>query len=409
MDTTTKDASAESAAPPISERTLSEFLDCAIGQSRIDLDSKLTIGIEHEVFLDVLGEPCSHDKSQALFKALVARGWQISSVEDFEAGAYISSINPPHDTRTQLKYEHHPYLVEVAFDFTDNLFDLESQVSRTLCEIEEEASNVGVTVSSTPFCSVGPDHPSTRSESALAQSLRAYRRALLEKQGRTVSPELDNFSAVIAATQVHIGGLEWWISPTLIPALYSLEATLLGCSYLCCNLSGPPEYAAAKRWAGYAETLRGCPLVGFPDLNEWTRASWIAALTCTPTINGAAFDSARDFFVSVRDLQIVRPRIFGTLEFRGDPAQGSVPGILAMAAIRLACCIGARNGYCVPGSFREHRDAWWGYVSGRSANLPNTEAAELIGRAIGWLRVRGKGEEQFLKPLVAAVRRLRGH
>jgi hypothetical protein len=414
MDTTTKDAPIDPPfsldrvlqGPPsidartlmVQERDLSDFLARITGRFPIHSDSELTIGIEHEMFLNVGAEPCSHANSQSLFEALILRGWQVSSMEDFGTGPFIASIVPPYDAGTHLKFEHHPYLIEVAFDFSNDLFELESRITRTLSEIEVAAMTVGITISSSPFCCVGPDHPATRSEAALAKALRAYRQELLRKQGREVSPSLDNFSAVIAATQVQIGGLEWWTEPTLIPALYSLEPTLLGCSYICCDLSESPERSAARRWSGYAETLRGCPLVGFPDLEQWTQSSWINALTRTPTL-GARFESAEAFLVSVRDLQIIRPRVFGTLEFRSDPAQSSVNGILAIAATRLACCVGVRHGYAIPGSFTTHRTSWWAAISGQDGTLPYTKASGLLERARQWLQSRGKGEETFLAPL----------
>jgi hypothetical protein len=389
---------------PISEHDLNVFLSHTVGRLPVRSDRDLTVGVEHEMFLNVGAEPCSHDDSQALFETLIARGWQVAEVANMGGGPYVASLSAHYDPSTQLKYEHHPNLIEVAFNFRDSLLDLESLVSRTLAELAEAAHTVGVTISSSPFCCVGPGHPATRSETPLANALRAYRRELLTRQGRAVTPDLDNFSAVIAATQVQIGGLEWWSSPTLIAALYSLESALLGCSYLCCEMSEPPEHAAAKRWIGYFETLRGCPLVGFPDLEDWTRASWISALTRTPTMNGTTFESTGDFFISVRDLQIIRPRVFGTLEFRGDPAQGSVAGIIAMAAIRLACCIGARRGYSAHGSFQEHRNLWWSHVTRQSPSLPRTEAVDLITRSHSWLQEREKGEERFLDPLVQAIR-----
>ena len=384
---------------PIVERSLSAFLERTVGLIPVKPDSELTVGVEHEMFLNVGERPCSHDESQNLFKALTRTGWQVTSIEDFGFGPDIASLTPAYDSHTYLKYEQHPYLIELAFDFRSNLFDLETLIIQVLTDLNVAARSIGLSISASPFCCVSPDHPATRSEAALQKSLRAYRRELLEKQGRPVDPTLDNFSAVIAATQVQVGGLEWWTDHRLINALYSYEVPLLGASYLCCALNEPAENAAARRWSGYAETLRGLPLVGFPNLDQWTNSSWIDALIRTPTINRIAIERPEDFFVSVRDLQIIRPRVFGTLEFRGDPAQASVEGILAMAAIRLGCRIGARHGYYLPGSFQAHRTNWWHHVSGESIVLPYADAAGLVERAISWLQARAKGEEKFLDPI----------
>ncbi len=157
-----------------------------------------------------------------------------------------------------------------------------------------------------------------------------------------------------------------------------------------------------RRWHGYRDMLEGFPLVQFQSLDRWDRGTWISSLLRSPCI-GDQKGAPWQFMGDVRDLQIIRPRTFGTLEFRADPAQGSVSAILAIAALRLACCAAAVAGQSRPGSFRRHCRDWWNRINNQLSQSRSQEPVQLLSSAHGWLEARGFGEERYLAPLRAAL------
>jgi hypothetical protein len=380
---------------------LDTYLSGALPAQSADVP-EYTVGIEHEFFIEKDGLPASSTIAHELFETLIGRGWQVRRLSHYDGTAVPICIVPPGHTKTVLKYEHYPNLIEIAFDWRENLYQLNDLVLDVMKQVTAGCREVGLDLRMSPFCCVGADHPATWRTSHLAESLRSYRHDLLLQQGRHPTPKLLNFSAVIASTQVHVGGLAWWTKPQIIAALYSYETTILGLSYLLTNSQGTPEDSVVRRWKGYRDVLEGIPLVGFPQLEQWNKTGWLDALRRSPNI---LFDGQNpaDFLEAVRDLQIIRPRTYGTLEFRADPAQGSVAAIMAMAALRLACAIGATKGAQLAGNFAQHREDWWSHAIGQRPSLPYEAGIRLLDQAAEWLGLRRKGEQDLLAPLRVAV------
>ncbi len=178
--------------------------------------SPWTIGIEHEFFLESDGFPAPQKQSQSMFEGLLDRGWKEQTREDFGQGDILAAVTPPYCPQTVLKYEHHPYLLEVAFHFDSSLERLEELVAAVFRDIDDIAAAVGVDICHRPFCSVEADHPLTMGQSPMSLALRDYRQRLLESQGKVGRPALLNFSSVIAATQIHIGGTRLVVGPEVL-------------------------------------------------------------------------------------------------------------------------------------------------------------------------------------------------
>jgi hypothetical protein len=377
---------------------LEAFLDSSFEPGRLHY-RPLTVGVEHEFFIERAGLPVKPSQSLQFFDALRAIGWTGPRAVPQES----MELHPSFSPRTVIKYEHYPYLVEVAFDYFSNLHELAEVVEQVFCDLDRAGSGSNIDVCHRPFCSVAGDHPSTLAISDRARSLLDYREALLSAHGRTVPLELLNFSAVIAATQIHVGGIDWWSETGTIERLYSFEPDILALAYRNCYLQDVAVNPICRRWRGYRAVLGNLPLVGFPDLRGWCRESWIDALLCSPCLESPISEPG-EFLQQVRDLQIIRPRLFGTLEFRADPAQNSARSILALAALRLAVSIAAASGIQVPGSMSEHRTRWWSMADDK-ATIP--EKIDGLGtplrQAGSWLSQRGMGEERYLTTLLDAL------
>jgi hypothetical protein len=208
---------------------------------------------------------------------------------------------------------------------------------------------------------------------------------------------------------VHIGNTQWWERPYLVEWLYAREPEILT---FYADSSGADTFlknqALFKRWEGYADVFAGYPLVGYPRMERWNMDSWIKALFESPLAAGPEkewagkslselevnpFSDWGDFFDSVRDLQIIRPKLFGTLEFRADPTQSDLAGVLNSAALRLGLCAYGISHSGLKSNFCDSQTLWWDIVR-RSKPAEIKSALTLAEQG---LQMRGKGEETYLK------------
>lgn len=373
----------------------------------------LTIGVEQEFFLvrdD--GAPVSHVESQAFLESIAGlSGWVGQRVEATPVGLMIDQVlrRAPSGRDTVLKFDHHPHLLEVAFDWAHTVGELEVHI-REVCEsLDAIAGELSLRCAWTAFASVPTSDPRLVSPLSTFEQLRHYRARLFELRGATPEAAACNYAAGIAATQVHVGGLPWWRRPELVEALYALEpeiapfaalgpARVAGCS---------PGELLRRRWAGYARVFEGYPLVGFPDLARWTLEDWSSALSQSPLAAGPGNDWAGRnaaalggpphgdwdlFFDAVRDLQICRPRRFGTIEFRADAVQPTLESLLGLVALRLGLAAAVlANTPTV--EFREAREAWWRGARGE----PSPRRQQLLALSREGLLGRGLGEECHLE------------
>ncbi len=373
----------------------------------------LTIGLEHEFFLcNKSGGPTTHEQSQLFLKELSNQpGWRIREKSKDEEHLLRVSRDEDHGRFTAVKYDHHPHLMEVAFGYKADLHELREQVSTGFAILDHAAGKADVRVKHAPFLDISASDPRVTSPLKPFQDLRNYRRRLFQIRGERENAELENYAAIIAATQTHIGGTGWLFKPELISRLYRLEpeAHLYAARGV---VSTDKEITSllARRWYGYRQVFLGYPLIGFPDLEDWTLETWTAALLEMPLsggpenhwagysakqLGGIPFQSFDDFLTRVRDLQIIRPRIFGTLEFRADAAQPTPDRIVAIAALRLANCIGIMQGHQPSTSFAAARAKWEQSLSLGGA-LPTRD---FLNRAKHWLSLRNLNEETLVEPL----------
>ncbi len=371
--------------------------------------SQLTIGVEHEFFLlRSNGEPADHNESQDfLHQISKTNGWKIYQFqEDPSVGRFIGRVSKESEYGfCALKYDHHPHLLEIAFQYTDNLYKLNDEIKRTFANLNITAENLGLKISKNAFLD------GTAPESTIEEfvNLRGYRKKILERSNQQLKPSLYNYAASIAATQIHIGGTCWWENEKIVGDLYSLEPEALYFSYLEANSLIPFKEFMDRRWKGYKTVFKGYPLVGYPNINNWSFDSWTESLVNSPLFgpyksawagdswNGVTIKpSLADpswLLKSARDLSIIRPKIFGTLEFRADPSMQDAQSLMKLAALRLGLTNAVLNGLHSSSSYQQECYRWYQVQSGTTEALNIKAFAKL---AIEGLKLRHKGEENFL-------------
>ncbi len=393
---------------PTASRALAGAL--TVGQA-----PSLTIGVEHEFFLVAPGgDPVSHEQGQAFLHELAKDSdWYIREQEP----GFVQRVSFDDDRGrfTAVKYDHHPHLFEIAFAYENDLHRLSRQVKETLRAVTRAAERVDARVSNNANLALSASDPRVISDRPEYEALRYYRSLLLRRRNQSIDPEFANYAAVIAATQTHIGGTSWWRSQVLIPRLYALEAAIIGwTSALALEPGVSLEELLKFRWRGYDAVFDGYPLVGFPNIEGWTLDSWCEALLGSPLAGGPSdpwaglslkscpenpFENWNDFIATVRDLQIIRPKLFGTLEFRADPAQRGAREILAVAALRLGLTQSQLAEGLAPSQLGEARDKWWHAV--RSGVVERDPAPLELARQ--GLRARGLGEEAYLSAFIPGL------
>lgn len=318
---------------------LAALAPCFPGSSGL---ADLTVGVEHELFLYRDREPCDHEASQRFFAALAA-GCEGTGVHERDPGLgdYVSAVLIPSSAGCpiEIKYEHHPHLIEIAIGPFGTVNDLHAEIQRAIDLVDTASAAVGLTRGRHPFLESPFADYATWSAHGLGRALRAYRTVELRRKGGDLTDTfLLNFSAYIAATQVHVGGVSWSRLPALVGWLYGVEPWVSSDVYrLLPEAFRDPE----RRWRGYLGCLGHLPLVGFPPGAEWTLDTWAAHLAAMPPLGDAARGSAVE---TIRDLQLVKPRALGTIEFRGDPSLPTARDIAAATALRLGLCVAGLSG-----------------------------------------------------------------
>ncbi len=377
----------------------------------------LTVGLEQEFFLiGREGLPALHEESQAFLRQLGATtGWSVRSTQGSILGEMITRVSQEHSGQryTAVKYDHHPHLMEVAFAYEGNLEAMALTISRTFEVMDEVALKLGLRVEMEPVLAISPLHERVVSPLSEFRALRNYRRLLLLKKGLTGEESSLNYASVIAATQTHIGGTFWWLRPGLVEQLYRFEPALL---QLTASATESGEGLLRSRWSAFCEVFEGYPLVGYPDLPSWSFESWTDGLMRSPLVGGESLEwsglsvremggfplgEANRFFEQVRDLQIIRPKWFGTLEFRADPVQRDSKSVLRLLALRLGLTsyslLNDATSERSVSDWSRARSEWWDRVRNRKVEHFKAGAVqEVLHSARFGLIAREMNEERFL-------------
>lgn len=305
----------------------------------------ITFGVEHEFFLTTPdGNPCNHLQSQRFFRVFVEQNvaWELQ-VEKLRGTQLVErALFGDEWSGAQLKYEYDPHLLEISTPIMTSLTTLLAFFQEIWSATEVAAKSCGLQVTHSPALE-GVDmlQQAERTRRPDTAMLLAYRKKLVANNGEPA--KLAGFPAVVAATQVHVGGINWGSNEAVVEALYSQLDKLEEVFY---EPFDDKSSVRDLRQRGYCSVFRGFPLVGTPPFRPWNFRGWIDALLNSPLagtneawagktvtdIGGPPNNDWQLFVERVRDLQWIRPRLFGTLEFRGAPAQPSPDSIVQLAS-----------------------------------------------------------------------------
>jgi len=228
-----------------------------------------------------------------------------------------------------------------------------------------QAEQLGLVALFQPFLPEPVDHVGIMSEHSLCVALRDYRKQINANRPEILTnPAVLNFSAYIAATHFHFGGIAWNELEKVVNGLYCIEPEMTALSWQA--VSEYQSVGIQKRWEGYQKCLGHLPLVAFPDLPQWTLDDWFAALCRMPLAetpdnhHGGKIDrhDPLSWFRAKRDVSLIKPRHYGTIEFRVDPCQPTAEAVAKLCAARLAAATEILGGHVPTRSFRESRNAW---------------------------------------------------
>ena len=264
-----------------------------------------------------------------------------------------------------------------------------------LAAIGDVAKELNQEIEFRPFLRSGIADEQVKSQHSLCRSLHNYRTALNAERPEVLdSPSLINFSAYIASTHFHLGGVPFAKLESVVNQMYQLEPdTMCFAWQQVADVDRDPK----RRFDGFNKTANGLPLVGFPDLDAWNVDDWADALLKMPVADlddkSMSGDSIANLFKRKRDLSIIQPREYGTVEFRGDPCLPTPEAILGVLAIRMGLVYYAlqnSDGKQGAESFQNARMRWGNDY--QKCEL----SSEIIRMARDGLEMNGNESEKYL-------------
>lgn len=373
-----------------------------------------TVGLEQEffVFKSDGKTPAELADTQSFLKELSSRdGWVKIESKERPDSAVWTRVSYEHENSryTAIKYEFPPHLLEIAFTYYDSIHDLNCDIEARWKDIQATADACHLKIALKPFIdppalnfedqiSVDPKLP------ALAESRRVY----FKRRGEEVDARTVDFPSFVAATQTQVGIPYAWGNEKFMHRLYALELSLLPL------LNRTPE-ALGQRQKYYDSVFRGLKLLGIPDLKRWTLQDWIQAICDSPLISNlkSGNDTLRSMWESgknqdlaalmsrVRDLQIIRPKAIGTVEFRGDASVSDPSEMIRVVAIRFAATLLAADAeFSIPNEDKtlgHIRSEWNERIQAQEWTESQIKEAVQIFQAMREvLENRGRSEEKYL-------------
>ncbi|MBL7715168.1 MAG: hypothetical protein JNL01_06835 [Bdellovibrionales bacterium] len=333
---------------------------------RLSKARDFTVGVEHEFFLFTKkSKLASLAQSQAFLSALAQMpGWSVRG-SGVEVGIERVSYQSVAGRYVAVKYEYAPHLMEVAFSYHESLLELQKEVTWVCSAMSKAADSVGLKMCN--FDSIEGLVPQTLINLPLTssgQALQKTRERLFRQSTVKVGEpgaDVTKFPAFTAATQVHIGGLGREEIEDVVNTLYSYELEI---SCLVAFASYDFAYSMEslrRRWLRYYQVFSSLPLLGIPKVQNWTVQGWVDSLLSCPTLEGT--QTTLDALISkAKDLQFIRPKAFGTIEFRASGAAKDGDGIVRVAEIRLALVKLARAKKLPSKDLSGQRERWLRFV-----------------------------------------------
>jgi hypothetical protein len=330
--------------------------------------TELTLGVEQEFFLcDPSGKVGSHEQSQRFLESFRYDYQAVLMEEDDPGiGRHIAFADVCFDNeRVRFKYDHHPHLMEIELPPVKTVERMFGLLAPAMDAAVRQAEKLGLVALFQPFLPEPVEHAAVLSGHSLCVALRDYRKQINANRPEVLAnPAVMNFSAYITATHFHLGGIAWEQLEKLMNGLYCLEPEMTPLSWQA--ITDNPTNELHKRWSGYQMCLGHLPLVAFPDLPQWTLDDWFTALCRMPLAEtsdnhrGGKIDrfDPLSWFRAKRDVSLIKPRHYGTIEFRVDPCQPTAEAVAKLCTARLAVALDILGGRVPTRSFRESRNIW---------------------------------------------------
>ena len=376
----------------------------------------LQIGIEVEFFLfSITGNVATLEQSQEFLRCLsTIPGWRIySKIGEGRDLILNVSCDQPNDAYHSVKYEHPPHMLELALAPAASLFELKDELEKSLAALLKAAELAYLEINFSPSI-----HPPKLNWDEIKKVDPRYISLSNSREIFVDNDQLNepwvNFTTYTAATQYHIGGLNWWEQhPKFMDSLYRAELYSGNNAYEILSSDRKLQKDTFKqRWHGYKSVFHSLELLGFPKFDEWTIQTWIKAFARSSlVVENSHSASGKSLFSllqrdpkqdvlslvsKVRDLQIIKPKLIGTLEFRADPALPNPESILKQAAFRLGTylvCLKPRVSILKDLSLSHISERWWDEINIEGFEQGKEEFKDHIWQCF---RERGLNEEGLL-------------
>ena len=302
---------------------------------------------EHELFVidNDTGEIATVERTSDLIHTFgKAHGWKHKGNYAGMLPKYSCELS---DNRyTQIKFDTEPHLIEIAFTYFWDLEEFHKHLSLVINSLYLCASDLNLVLKTNADVPENQSHL-IEPQTDYFKGLRDFRRAIQHGDKKLTAKEA-NYGALIASTQIHIGGpfINSENEEDFITAMYSEEPNVIAYSHN----SSPSQ----PRWKYYERVYGEFPLLGFPKEEKFRFKRWFENICKSPIYDEDIFPlhknvstiSTKDYeslkiaerFKKIRDFQIIRPRVYGTLEFRADPAQENAAAIFSLLLLRLGLC-----------------------------------------------------------------------
>lgn len=377
----------------------------------------LTIGTEHEFFLlNFDGTLVDWTTSQKFLTTLsMQANWCAYKNSDHDGSAFVTASRDQARGRyTAVKYEYPPYMLEIAFSWFDNVNDLATEIKLVFEELEKVANILKLKIDHSPF--------NTEAQDRLGDvSICVYPKQAAAEHSRSVylstyldgaNSSLARFPSYTASTQHHIGGLRWWDDEQIFVKLYTMESALsLYAPLLLTKNRSKAHQIHYRRWKLYYDCFPDFPLVGMPKFDDWTFQNWVSGLMLGPLVGGAdqpwagkrlvdidvPTNDALFFVPYLRDLQSIRPRTMGTIEFRSDCALPDAASVISASAVRFGMTLLAAENFDERKLYSDSFEKWHLLYESLDADVSRlNHYLNLIKKVF---QMRGMGEEKWLMDL----------
>ncbi len=357
--------------------------------------SGLSIGIEIEFFLQSGDQRLADlDDSQRFFRRLKEifankdPGLRVENEEINEKDCIFAlKYQTSKNSWISISYEYSPHLLEVSFNHQNNLHKIKENMNMIFNDLEQAARSSKLQLNFNGLLSEEEIKSISNALNKSQKDLQESRLQMLNQGPYANDTKLANFPSYLAATHIHISGYAWWEDQEFINRLYSIEPFLMleakGVNF-------------KERWSLYYKLFNDFSLVGFPNYQKWNLQEWIQALYNESYLPSKEKVKNFNSINKLRDLQIIRPRAIGTIEFRSDSAQKTVDSILRLAALRLGQYILAQKPLedFFP-DYKSARELWLNQMNS-GKDFDESTKKKVFDRIKNALKDRDQGEELFI-------------